>query len=254
MSFKFARIASFFSRVSHKVEDEKKSSASKFVTVTSHKTEKSESKESGSKISQFFHRLFHSKEKARVGVEAAFQKSNASDPVSTHVQATQKNKTALVDIQDISQRTGAPKYFVMLNEHTDVPANAETELNRRHELIESNEGRFMMDIANMSLCIGRPEKHFRSVQGLDLQKILTAAFQIYYEEGKRVHEDSFATPGWGHDPTTQSSENLESLKANLEKISTWGNDEKKLLEKAVDAIDGRIIRLNEERQKARNPS
>ena len=254
MSFKLPSFSSFFSRVSHKVEDEKKSSASKFFTVTSHKTEKSEPKESGFKISQFFHRLFHSKEKARVGVEAAFQKSNASNSVGTHVQATQKNKTALVHIQDISQRTGAPKYFVMLNEHADVPANAETELNRRHEFIESNEGRFMIDIANMGSCIDKPEQYFRSVHGLDLQKILTAAFQIYYEEGKRVHEDSFATPGWGHDPTTQSSENLESLKANLEKISTWRNDEKKLLEKAVDAIDGRIIRLNEERQKARNPS
>jgi hypothetical protein len=44
------------------------------------------------------------------------------------------------------------------------------------------------------------------------------------------------------------------LRANLEKISTWRNDEKKLLEKAVGAIEGRIIRLNEERQKARNPS
>ena len=254
MSLKSPSIASFFSRVSHKVKDDKKSSAPQFVKVTSHKTEKTDSKDSSSKISRFFYRLFHSKKEARVGVETAFQKSNTSNPVDTHVQAIKKNKTALVDIQDISQRTAAPKYFAMLNEHTNVPANAETELNRRHEFIASNEGRFMIDITNMGSCIDKPEQYFRSVHGVDLQKTLTAAFQIYYEEGKRVHEDSFATPGWGYEAAAQSPKDLESLKANLKTISARQNDEQELLQKAVGAIEGRIIRLNEERQKARNPS
>jgi len=254
MSFKFPSIASFFSRVSHKVEDNKKSSASPLVKVTPHKTEKTDSKDSSSKISRFFHRLFHSKEKARVRVDTAFQKSKAPNPVSTHVQAIKINKTALVDIDDVANRTDAPKYFAMLDEITTVSTNPETELNRRREFIESNEGRFMIDIANMGSCIDNPLQHFRSSPGLDLQKTLAHAFMIYYEEGKRVHEESFAMPGWGHDPTTQSSGNLESLKANLEKISARRNDEQKLLEKAVDAIEGRIIRLHEERQKARNTS
>ena len=254
MSFKLPSIASFFSRASRKVEDEKKSSASQFVTVTSHKAEKTDSKESGSKISRFFHRLFHSKEKAREGVETAFQKSKAPNPVSTHVQATKISKTALVDIDDGANRTGAPKYFAMLDEITTVSTNPQTELNRRHKFIKSNEGRFMIDIANMGSCIDNPLQHFRSSPGLDLQKMLAHAFMIYYEEGKRVHENSFATPGWGHEATAESSENLQSLKANLEKIQAQRPDGHKLLEKAVGAIEGRIIRLNEEQQKAMNPS
>ena len=254
MSFKLPSIASFFSRAPHKVEDEKKSSASQFVTVSSHKTEKTDSKESGSKISRFFHRLFHSKEKAREGVETAFQKSNAQNPALSHVQ-NPLNKTGVdFDIDNIAFRTGAPKYLVILNEITTVSNNHENELNRRHEFIESNEGRFMIDITNMGSCIDNPLQHFRSSPGLDLQKTLAHAFMIYYEEGKRIHEDSFATPGWGHEATAESSENLQSLKANLEKIQAQRPDGHKLLEKAVGALEGRIIRLNEERQKARNPS
>jgi hypothetical protein len=106
----------------------------------------------------------------------------------------------------------------------------------------------------MGSCIDNPLQHFRSSPGLDLQKTLAHAFMIYYEEGKRVHEDSFATPGWGHGATAESSGNLQRLKADLEKIQAQRPDGPKLLEKAVGAIEGRIIRLNEERQKARNPS
>ena len=291
MSFKLPSFFSFFSRAPHKVEDEKKSSASKFVTVTSHKTEKNESKESGSKISQFFHRLFHSKEKAREGVETAFQKSKAPNPVSTHVQAKKINKTPLVDIDDVANRTGAPKYFAMPDEITTTPANPAdsttkpdqnysntsnrelhksngkddrnvsnarevryAELDQLRSFIESPEGLFMLDITNMGSCIDNPLQHFRSSPGLDLQRTLAHAFQIYYEEGKLIHGDSFATPGWGHEATAESSENLQSLKANLEKIQAQRPDGHKLLEKTVGAIEGRIIRLNEERQKARNPS
>ena len=290
MSFKLPSIASFFSRASHKVEDEKKSSASQFVTVTSHKAEKTDSKESGSKISRFFHRLFHSKEKAREGVEAAFKTKNAPHPVSLHVQS-QSNECASLSMDVISFNTAAQKYLEKLDEITTVstnPADSTTklgqnysntsnrelhksngkddrnvsnarevryaELDQRRSFIESNEGLFMLDIANMGSCIDNPLQHFRSSPGLDLQKMLAHAFMIYYEEGKRVHEDSFATPGWGHEATAESSENLQSLKANLEKIQAQRPDGHKLLEKAVGALEGRIIRLNEERQKARNPS
>ena len=249
MSFKFSSIARVFSSMSHKVEGDKKSSSSQFITVTSHKTEKIGSKDSGSKISRFFHRLFHSKEKAQTGVETAFQKNNSSNPVGTHVRAAQKNKTALVDINDITQRTAAPKYFVMLDEHTAVPADPETELNRRHEFIESNEGRFMINITNMGSCIDNPPKYFRALPGLDLQKAVTDAFQIYYEEGKRIHEDSVATPGWGYAPTAQSLTDLENLKATLEKISPKRETEQTLIQKAKGAIEGRIDRITEEQQK-----
>jgi len=242
MSFKFSSIARVFSSMSHKVEGNKKNSSSQFVTVTSHKTEKIDSKDSGSKISRFFHRLFHSKEKAQTGVETAFQKKNSSNPVGTH-------KTALVNINEITQRTAAPKYFVMLGEHTAVPSDPETELNRRHEFIESNEGRFMIDIMNMGSCIDNPPEYFRALPGLDLQKAVTDAFQIYYEEGKRIHEDSVATPGWGYAPTAQSLTDLENLKATLEKISPKRETEQTLIQKAKGAIEGRIDRITEEQQK-----
>ncbi len=254
MSFKLSSVAKFFSRVSHKVEDDKKTSTSQFVTVTSHKTEKADSKDSGSKISRFFHRLFHSKEKARGGVEAAFQKSNSPNPVLSHVQKPSSKTGVDFDIDNIALKAGTPKYFVMLEEITTVSATPEAELNRRHEFIESNEGRFMLDITNMGSCIDNSLQYFRTVPGIDLQKTLTGAFQIYYEEGKLVHEDSFATPGWGHEATAKSPEDLESLKANLKKINARRNDEQELLQRAVDAIEVRINRLNEERGKASNPS
>jgi hypothetical protein len=287
MSFKFPSIASFFSRVSHKVEDEKKSSASQFVKITSHKTD---SKESSSKISRFFHRLFQSKEKAREGVEAVVKTKNVRHPVSLPVQS-QSNECASLSVDVISFNTAAQKYLEKLNEITTAPANPAdsktkldqnysntsdrelhksnrkddrnvsnehearyAELDQNRSFIESNEGLFMIDIANMGSIIDKPEQYFRCVHGLDLQKTLTAAFQIYYEEGKRVHEDSFATPGWGHEATAESSEDLQSLKANLEKIQAQRPDGHKLLEKAVGAVEGRIISLNEERQKTSNPS
>jgi hypothetical protein len=254
MSFKLSSVAKFFSRVSHKLEDDKKTSTSQFVTVTPYKTEKADSKNSGSKISQFFQRLFHSKEKARGGVDAAFQKSNAQNPVLSHVQKPSSKTGVDFDIDNIALKVGTPKHFVMLKEITTVSDNPETELNRRHEFIESNEGRFMLDITNMGSCIDNSLQYFRTVPGIDLQKTLTAAFQIYYEEGKLVHEDSFATPGWGHEATAKSPEDLESLKANLEKINARRNDGQELLQKAVGAIEMRISRLNEDRAKGRNPS
>jgi hypothetical protein len=243
MSFKLPSIASFFSRAPHKNEDEKKSSASQFVTVSSHKTEKSDSKESGSKISRFFHRLFHSKEKAREGIETAFQKSKAPNPVSTHVQAIKINKTALVDIDDVANRTGAPKYFAMLDEITTVSANPETELNRRHEFIDSNEGRFMIDITNMGSCVESPRKHFRAKTGLDLQKTLTDAFQIYYEEGMFVNKNSIATPFWESKTTAQSLDDLKSLSATLQQITPLSDADRALLQKANRSIVGRIYRV-----------
>ncbi|CAM8637198.1 hypothetical protein MCEGEM3_02198 [Oxalobacteraceae bacterium] len=290
MSFKLPSIASFFSRASHKVEDDKKSSSSQFVTVTPHKIEKTDSKESDSKISRFFHRLFHSKEKAREGVEAALKTSNAPYPVSLHVES-ESNKYASPSMYVISFNTAAQNYLKKLDEISIVSANPadfktkidqrlsdtsisdlhksnikddETmsnspedfyaELDQRREFIDSNPGRFMLDITNMGSCIDKPQQHFLSSPGLDLQKTLAHAFQIYYEEGQPIDEDSFATPSWGHEATTKSPEDLESLKANLKKINTRGTDARALLQKAVGAIEVRISRLNEERQKGRNPS
>lgn len=242
MRLKLPIFANFF-RASHKVEDDKKSGASKFVTLTTHKTEKTDSKESGSKISRFFHRLFHSKEKAREGVETAFQKSKAPNPVSVHVQATKINKTALVDVDDVAGRTGAPKYFVMLDEITTVSANPETELDRRHEFIDSSEGRFMIDITNMGSCFDNPPMHFRAKPGLDLQKTLTDAFQIYYEEGMLVHKNSIATPFWESQTTAQSLEDLKSLSATLQQITPRSDADQALLQKANRSIVGRIYRI-----------
>jgi hypothetical protein len=243
MPFKLPSIGSFFSRVSHKVEDDNKSSASKFVTVTTHKNEKPDSKESGSRISRFFHRLFHSKEKARESVETTFQKSKAPNPVTIHVQGTKINKTALVDIDNIANRTGAPKYFVMLDEITTVSANPETELNRRHEFIDSSEGQFMIDITNMGSCFHNTPMHFRAKAGLDLQKILTDAFQIYYEEGMLVHKNSFATFFWESQTTAQSLEDLKSLSATLQQITPQSDADRALLQKANRSVVGRIYRI-----------
>jgi hypothetical protein len=284
MSFKLSSFAKFFSRVSHKVEDDKKTSTSQFVTVTLHKTEKADSKNSGSKILQFFDRLFHSKKKAKENVDTTFHKRKAHNTVNTHIKEKKVNENALVDINGIATRTGAPRYFVMLEEPKKIPANHDetkldqrqsdtsnsdlrkssgkddgtvsnapkagyAELDQRRNFIDSNEGRFIIDIANMGSCIDKPQQHFRSLPGLDLQKTLAHAFQIYYEEGKRIHEDSFATPGWGHEATAQSPEDLDRLKADLNKINAPQPFGKEVLQKAAGAIEGRISRLNEERQK-----
>ena len=233
--------------MSHKVEGDKKSSSSQLVTVILDKNEKIDSKDSGSKISRFFRRLFHSKEKAQTGVETAL--NNSSNPVGTHVKATQKNKTPTLQIEEIVKQTPAPINFVMLDEDPAAPADPEADLNRRHEFIESDEGRFMIDITNMGSCTDNPQQYFRASPGLDLQKAVTDAFQIYYEEGKRIHEDSVATPGWGYAPTAQSLTDLENLKATLEKISPKRETEQTLIQKAKGAIEGRIDRITEEQQK-----
>lgn len=245
MSFKLPSIASFFSRLSHKDEDDKKNSESQFVTVTSHKTEKTDSKDSGSKILRFFQRLFHSKEKARVGVDSAFQKNNGPNPCSLHVQK-QTKKSGLFDIDHIASITGAPKYFVMLDQTTSVasnPAGAHNVLDQRHQFIDSSEGRFMIDIANMGSRVDKPHNHFRAPPGLDLQKTLTEAFQIYYEEGKRDHVDSFATTHWECPKTAQSSEDLNSLRSKLKQIAVKSIDDQALLKKADRAIECRIHRI-----------
>ncbi len=289
MSFKFSSFSSFFPRVSHKVEHDKKNSASQFVTLTSKNTKKTDLTDSSSKIARFFHRLLHSKEKAREGVEAAIQKKDAPHPVSLDVQS-QSNERASLSAYVISFNTAAQTYLEKLDEITIVPADpadSKTTLDQRHSdtsnpelnktngkdgrnvsdtsearyveldqrrsFIESNEGRFMIDITNMGSYVDNPQVYCRPSPQLDLPKTLAHAFQIYYEEGKLVHEDSFATPGWGYDATAQSPKDLESLKANLKKISPWQNDGQELLQKAVGAIEGRIKRLSEEGETGRNP-
>jgi hypothetical protein len=270
MSLKLSSVARFFSREPSNIR----------------KDEKSDSRNSSSKIARFFHKLFHSKKNARQGVDAAFQRKNNSDHVRTHVKKDQSNKSTLVDINHMSTITGDPKYFVMLDEITTAPpkpAGSKTELNQRpsdasnpnlnksnlkddrtvsispearyaeldqrRNFIDSNEGRFMLDIVSMGTCIEKPQQHFRALPGLDLQKTLANAFQIYYEEGKLIHEESFATPGWGYEPTAQSTTDLKNLKANLGTISAQRENEQALIQKAIGAIEGRIDRITKSGEK-----
>ena len=259
MSFKLSSVAKFFSRASHNVKNDNKNSTPQFIPLTTRKTEKADSKNSGSKISRFFHRLFHSKEKARENVNAEIQSNAIQNPRSLNVK-TSSNEFAKLSIDDIIANT--PGHIkIPIKSSSDItessskenstghigPETLFAELDKRRNFIDSDDG-FMKAVADMGSCVSSPQKHFRTFHTLDLQKTLADAFQIYYEEGKLIHEDSFATPGWGYEPTTKSPENLESLKADLKKISAYSSHGQELLQKAMDAIGSQIDRITEERQ------
>lgn len=240
MSFKFSSVANFFSRPSRSVQSDEKNSASQFNTLHSRKTRKTDSKFSSSKIVSFLDRLFHSKKKAQQSVDTAIKSNTIKNPGSLNVKKS-SNVCADLSIDDIIANT--PGHIKTPGTLSSAPEASYAELDQRRDFIDSNEGRFMLDIVSMGTCIEKPQQHFRALPGLDLQKTLANAFQIYYEEGKLIHEESFATPGWGFEPTAQSTTDLKNLKANLGTISAQRENEQALIQKAIGAIEVRVDRI-----------
>lgn len=260
MSFKLSSLTNFFSRSLHSVQNDKKDSGAQLDTVNSRKTRKTDSKFSSSKIARFFDSLFHSKKKARENVDTAIKSVTSQNSGILDVKES-SNECADLSIYDLIANT--PGHIkIPATSSSDItessheenstrfigPETFYAELDQRRNFIDSDEGVFMITITDMGSCVNNPKTYFRNFPGLDLQKTLADAFQIYYEEGKLTHEDSFATPGWEYEPTAQSLTDLESLKANLEKISAKRENEQKLIQKAIGAIEGRIDRI-EGRQK-----
>ena len=51
-----------------------------------------------------------------------------------------------------------------------------------------------------------------------MSEILSDAFQIYYDEGKKTHQTSFSYPGWAFRAIPNTSQYLGDLLTHLEKI------------------------------------
>ena len=130
-----------------------------------------------------------------------------------------------------------------------TPKDGYAQPDYERRFVESNEGRFMFDIANMGTCLDNLKSNFRIPPNLDPGKILTSAFQIYFEEGKRIYRESFAMPNWGSPATFHSLEDLDKLTADLRKIlPAYSETDKALLNKAIQAIQGRSDRIRREQQ------
>ena len=76
-----------------------------------------------------------------------------------------------------------------------------------------------------------------------MSEILSDAFQIYYDEGKKTHQTSFSHPGWAFRAIPNTSQYLGDLLTHLEKIRGTSDQAKQLIEKAKVALQKRIASL-----------
>lgn len=256
----FARL---FARPQHNVENDEKHSKPQVAKLISTKAEKTGSKDSTSKIARFFQKLFQSKEKAQECVHRQVFPAKSSWLGIFHVKKRPPNVVDESTLQEIAANSAAPPQLgsdktsnqEMGGENTRddgapaaAPRDRYAQLDHSRSFVESEEGRFMFDIVNMGTCLVNLKSNFRIPPELALEKTLTAAFQIYFDEGKLIHPKSVATPNWGSPATFHSLEDLGKLTADLGKISAYSEADKALLDKAIQAIQGRSDRIRREQQ------
>lgn len=158
-----------------------------------------------------------------------------------------------ITFKEIAKHTPDPIYFTEDPPETvdttdapdveQIPEEKYARLDRNRAFVESSAFRFDLDIAEIGTLLRQPVGQFRAPFGLNAIASLSDAFQIYYEEGKKTHENSFSYPDWNFRQISQSPETLKNLLSDLEKIQGTNDQTQKLIEKAKASLQERIDSL-----------
>jgi hypothetical protein len=257
MAIKLSNLAKIFSGESSETQKNKTTSSFNWRTLFSRSSKKSSSDDKPSLIKAFFNKFLLSKTKARGATNTAFDNASAVKPADIHVRRSTTGE--MPSVEEIVLNTPRPNYYQediaqnttpRQNEHSDPSGTTVTshdeyaELDRRRALIESDAGIFDFDIQNIPTLLQQPLGNLRSPQDLEPTEILSDAFQIYFEEGKKVHkEKSFSVPGWEFQEIPNTSQHLGDLLTKLEKIQGTNDTAQQLIEKAKVALQKRIASL-----------
>lgn len=257
MAIKLSNLAKIFSGESSETQKNKTTSSFNWRTLFSRSSKKSSSDDKPSLIKAFFNKFLLSKTKARGATNTAFDNASAVKPADIHVRRSTTGE--MPSVEEIVLNTPSPNYYQediaqnttpRRNEHSDPSGTTVTshdeyaELGRRRALIESDAGQFDFDIQNIPTLLQQPRENLLSPQDLEPTEILSDAFQIYFEEGKKAHQTSFSDRGWTFREIPQTSQYLGDLLTNLEKIQGTNDKAQQLIEKAKVALQKRIASLH----------
>ena len=129
------------------------------------------------------------------------------------------------------------------DEKTSATPYRYEDLAKHRAVLELPAVQFDLDIANIGTLLRQPQGQFRAAFGLDATQVLSDAFQIYYEEGKKTHKDSFAFADWIPRKIIQTPDKLGELLSNLDRIAGTSEATQQLIEKAKVAVRDRMESL-----------
>ncbi len=163
------------------------------------------------------------------------------------------SKNRQEDIEIIPETTPHKEADSETNEKTSATPYRYEDLAKRRAALESEAGKFDLDIVNIGTLLRQPQGQFIAAFGLDARQVLSDAFQIYYEEGKKTHKNSHAFADWIPREVIQPPDKLGELLSKLDRIAGTSPSTQQLIEKAKVAVRDRMESLSVSPQKNKTP-
>ena len=267
MSLKFPGIAKYFSRGAPHAEKNTSTSAFNWRTLFSRSPEKSSTGEKTFSLTKFFNKFFTSKAKAKERTEASFQRTDIKQPASVNIRTSvdkpipsaeeivlaAASQSHHEEIEIIPETTPHNEADGETNEKTSAPPYRYEDLVQRRAALESDASKFDLDIVNIGTLLRQPQGQIRADFGLDATQVLSDAFQIYYEDGKKTHKNSHAFADWAPREIIQTHDHLGELLSKLGRIKGTSLSTQDLIDKAKVAVRARTESLSVSPQKNKTP-